>query len=155
MCLMRALVKSPPFYCCRSPTDAAILPSTPVEPVDLSDYRDKLVMTLSGAIKRWAQTKYKKYYNHNTRPLRRWFCDWALIRFPPKETGQQRKLSRPWYGPYRVTTVTEMGVTAVKVYSPQDGTTSVHASHVTRCPPAFPEGGYWYGGRQSGLGCPP
>ena len=46
-----------------------------------------------------------------------------------------------------------MGVTAVKVYSPQDGTTSVHASHVIRCSPAFPAGSYWYGGPQSGLGC--
>ena len=51
---------------CRSPTDAAILPSIPVEPVDLSDYREELVTTLSSArelaataVKK-AQTKYKK-----------------------------------------------------------------------------------------------
>ena len=51
--------------------------------------------------------------------------------------------------------MTETGVTAVKVYSPQDGTISVHASLVTRCPPAFPAGSYWYGGRRSGPGRPP
>ena len=32
---------------------------------------------------------------------------------------------------------------------------SVHASHATRCPPAFLAGSYWYGGRQSGPGHPP
>ena len=51
--------------------------------------------------------------------------------------------------------MTETGVTAVKVYSPQDGTISVHASRVTRCPPAFPAGSYWYGGQWSGPGRPP
>ena len=80
-----------------------------------------------------AQTKYKKYYDRNTRPLTHQVGDWVLIRFPPEETGRQRKLSKPWYGPYQVTAVTETGVTAAKVYSPQDGTISVHASRVTRC----------------------
>ena len=55
---------------CRSPSDAAILPSTRVDSVDLSDYREELVTTLSSAraVKK-AQTKYKKYYDRNIRPL--------------------------------------------------------------------------------------
>ena len=59
---------------CRSPTNAAILPSTSVEPVDLSDYCEELMTLCSArelaacAVKK-AQTKYKKYHDHNTRPL--------------------------------------------------------------------------------------
>ena len=43
-------------------------------------------------------------------------------------------------------------MTTVKGYSSQDGTMFAHASHATRCSPAFPAGSYWYGGRQSELG---
>ena len=51
--------------------------------------------------------------------------------------------------------MTETGVTAVKVYRPDDGTIVVHVSRVTRCPPEFPAGSYWYGGKRSGPGRPP
>ena len=100
-------------------------------------------MTLSSAMKlaasavKKAQTKHKKYYDCNTRPLMHQVGEWVLIHFPVEETGQQRKLLKPWYGPYQVTTVTETEVTAIKVHSPQDGTISVHASIMTRCPLYF------------------
>ena len=78
-----------------------------------------------------------------------------LIHYPPEETCSQRKLSRPWYRPYRITELSDTGVTAVKVYSPQDGAIQVHASRVSRCPPSFPAGSYWYGNRRHGRGRPP
>lgn len=140
---------------CWSLTDAAILPPSPVEQRDISDY---LVCVLSHSRELAAkevQTKYKKYYDCNTRPLSHRIGDWILIRFPTEETGKQRKLSKLWHGPYRVTAVTETGIIAVKVYVPQDGTISVQASRVTNWPPSFPAGSYWYGDRRSGPGRPP
>ena len=44
---------------------------------------------------------------------------------------------------------------AVKVYLPQEGSIQVHAQRVTKCPPNFPSGYYWYGNRRKGPGRPP
>ena len=58
---------------CRSPTDAALLPTEEIEPVDVTDYREELVLNLSHArniaaesIKR-AQSKYKRNYDRTIR----------------------------------------------------------------------------------------
>ena len=54
---------------CRTPTDAAILPPTPIEPCDVEDYREELVCMLSSARElaaqevEKAQKKYKKYHD--------------------------------------------------------------------------------------------
>ena len=78
-----------------------------------------------------------------------------MIKFPQEETGAQRKLSRPWHGPYRITDMDDTGVTAVKVYYPQDGTIRVHQSRVSHCPAEFPAGYFWYGDRRRKPGRPP
>ena len=44
--------------------------------------------------------------------------NWVLVRFPSEETGHQRKLSRPWHGPYRVTSSNATNITATMVYFP-------------------------------------
>ena len=77
------------------------------------------------------------------------------IRFPQDETGKQRKLSRPWHGPYRVTALTQTDVTAVKVYYPNEGTIQVHMNRVVKCPSGFPPGCFWYGNKRRGPGRPP
>ena len=41
---------------------------------------------------------------------------WVLIRHPQEESGPNRKLSRPWHGPFRITGVEKTGVTAERVY---------------------------------------
>ena len=81
--------------------------------------------------------------------------EWILIRFPQEESGANRKLSRPWHGPYRVINSSDTGVTAVKVYFPDEPCIQVHQSRVSRCPEAFPAGFYWYGNRRAGPGRPP
>ena len=81
--------------------------------------------------------------------------DWILIRFPREETGKERKLSRPWHGPYRITECRTPDVTAIKVHCPQDGPIQVHQMRVTPCPVEFPAGYYWYGNKQVGPGRPP
>ena len=66
-----------------------------------------------------------------------------------------RKLSRPWHGPYRVVQVTKTGVMAQRVYNSKGDQIHVHLHRVTRCPPNFPAGYYWYGERRYGPGRPP
>jgi len=55
-------------------------------------------------------------------------------------------LSRPWHGPFRVTSIKGPDVEASNVYFPQDYLILIHHLHVKACPPNFPGGFYWYGG---------
>ena len=146
---------------CRYPTEAALLPPTPVEPTDVEDYRQELTLGLSSARQlaveciQSAQTKYKSNHDRQSRVKDYRIGDWILIRFPQEESGANRKLSRPWHGPFRVTDFDDTRVTAIKVYAPQDTPIHVHQSRVTRCPTEFPADYWWYGNRRSGPGRPP
>lgn len=51
--------------------------------------------------------------------------------------------------------VTPTGVSAKRVYTSRDETIHVHLQRVTKCPPGFPAGNYWYGNRRNGPGRPP
>ena len=103
-----------------------------------------------------AQEKYKKSYDHSANcdtPFR--VGEWVLVHFPQDETGENRKLSRPWHGPYRIVSQIHPDICVDKVYFPQDGRIRVHQLRVKTCPPNFPAGFYWYGGRRRGPGHPP
>ena len=83
---------------CRFPTEAALLPPTPMEPVDVSDYREELIVALSNARDlaseaiQAAQQKYKKNYDRKTAVREYRIGDWVLICFPQEETRAKRKL---------------------------------------------------------------
>ena len=143
---------------CKSPTEAALLPPEHPEPVNMEDYREQLIVSLSSARKlaassiQAAQVRYKKYYDKKSHPVKYQVGEWVLIRFPHEETGRQRKLSRPWHGPYRITEENDPDVTVVKVYFPEEGTIQVHKNRVCPCPPQIPTGFYWYGGNRKSPG---
>ena len=146
---------------CRSPTEAALLPVTSTEPTTIEDYREELILTLSSAretalenIKK-AQQQYKRSYDRKSDDYTYRVGDWVLIRFPSEETGRLRKLSRPWHGPYRVTSCNETNITAVKVYFPLEDSIQVHQLRVKPCPTGFTAGYYWYGTKRKGPGRPP
>jgi transposase InsO family protein len=146
---------------CRTPTEAALLPPHELEATEVSDYREEVILSLSTARKlaaesiRAAQSRYKGSYDRSSREADYQLGDWVLVRFPQDETGRQRKLSRPWHGPYRVIDRRDPDVTVVKVYSPQDGQIQVHQTRVAHCPPELPSGFFWYGNRRAGPGRPP
>ena len=139
----------------RSPTEAAMLPATPLTLTDVEDYREELVFSLSSAREcavesiRAAQGRYKKYHDRHATPYKYRVGGWVFIRFPQLETGRQRKLSRPWHGPYRVVSVQNPDICAVKAYFPDEGQIRVHQSRVKPCPVGFPAGAYLYKGRMS------
>ena len=150
----------PPFWV-GPEAEAALLPPQPAEGVDLADYREELVMSLATArdlavqsIKA-AQSRYKKQYDKRAGVVDMRVGDWVFVRFPQDETGKQRKLSRPWRGPFRITSCNDPDVTVVKVYYPEEGPLQIHQTRVCPCPSALPVGFYWYdGNRKSSGGVP-
>ena len=68
--------------------------------------------------------------------------------------GKMRKLSRPWFGPYRVCSRDGPDVTITHVYRPGDPI-QVHLTRVVPCPPHLLAGFYWYGSRCRSPGNPP
>ena len=141
----------------RTPTEAALLPPAPVEPGDVDNYREEVILSLSSARKlaeesiQRAQQKYKSAYDLKAMERDYRIGDWVLVRFPQEETGKLRKLSRPWHGPYRIVSRSDRDVTVSKVYHPQEGSIQVHQSRVSPCPPHFPAGYFWYGMVTSGM----
>ena len=101
------------------------------------------------------QRKCKKYNDKGTRPIPLQRTDWVMIKFPQEKTGAERKLSCPWHGPYRDLEVKTTGIVAEKVYSAQDGVIQIQLNCVTKRPPQFPAGCYWYGSKRKRLGHPP
>ena len=81
---------------CRTPTEAAYLPPSQLQPADVSEYREELCVSIStarqlaaNAIQK-AQRKYKKYYDE---PAKLKVGQWVLVWFPQDEQGPNRKLS--------------------------------------------------------------
>ena len=117
---------------CRTPTEAALLPPNELEATEVADYREEVILSLSTARQlaaesiRTAQARYKGSYDKSSHVADYKLGDWVLVRFPQDETGKQRKLSRPWHGPYRIVERRDPDVTVVKVYAPQDGQIQVH-----------------------------
>ena len=144
---------------CRTPTEAALLlPSdATIRDLDLADYREQVVLTLQSArdlavraIKK-AQDRYKRHYDTGARCTSFKIGDWVFVRFPQEETGRLRKLSRPWHGPYRITTLSGPDVCVTGVYHP-DSKMKIHMSRVKLSPQGLPTGFYWYGGNRKSLG---
>ena len=145
---------------CRS-TKAALLPVSDAQTTEIEDYREELIHTLSTARKtaldtiRKAQRRYKKLYDRRSTRCSYRVGQWVLIHFPSEETGRLRKLSRPWRGPYRITSCNETNITAVKVYFPRENSIQVYQLRVKPCPHNFPAGFYWYGTKRKSPGRPP
>ena len=70
---------------CRSPTEAALLPTSALEPTDISDYREEMMLSLSSArnlaVKsiRQAQQKYKTQYDRKATHHHYRIGEWVLI----------------------------------------------------------------------------
>ena len=84
---------------CRSPTEAALLPSEDIQPADVVDYRQELIPALSSACKlaaeaiQGAQAKHKRNYDHKSHTTTSKLGEWVLIRFPQDESGANHKSS--------------------------------------------------------------
>ena len=79
---------------CRTPSEAALLPPTSIQPTDMSDFREELTLSLSSARKiaasciQQAQKKYKRNYDQKASVREYRIGDWVLVKFPADETGK-------------------------------------------------------------------
>ena len=146
---------------CRTPTEAALLPTRSLKATNLNDYREQMVLSLSTArnlakeANKISQKRYKTQYDKSAKPSKSKVGDWVLIYFSQDETGKNRKLSQPWHGPYRIVSQDDPDVVVTKIYFPDDPAIQVHQSRVQPCPPSLPTGFFWYGNKRSKPGRPP
>ena len=101
--------------------EAGVQPPCDLEGPDLLDYHKELVLSLQSSrehavsslkkVQKW----YEKQYDKKASTVSLGCGDWALIHSPQDESGKQRKLSRPWHGPYCITVINELDVTLVMV----------------------------------------
>ena len=127
---------------CHHPTEAALLPPKALRPTDVSDYREKLILSLSSArvIANKTNTQAQSHQK---------------AQYDKRAVSPNHKLSRPWHGPYRVVSRSDPDISAKKLFFPEDPAIQVHQSRVRKCPSAFPKDFYWYGGKRSKAGRPP
>ena len=145
----------------RSPTEASFLPPESLDPTDLGSYREELIVSLSSARElaassiQEAQKSYKTQYDKKVRVVNFRVGDWVFVRFPEEETGRNRKLSRPWYGPFRIICKQDPNLTVRKVYFPEDPELTIHQLRVCPSPSMLPAGFYWYGAKRRSRGRTP
>ena len=142
----------------RSPTEAALLPPDPISPCDCDDYREELMVSISSARElavasiREAQRRYKGQYDKGARVNNYRVGDWVFVKFPAEESGKNRKMSRPWRGPFRVLERRDPNLTLRSVYFPEEPSMLVHQLRVCPCPDHLPAGFFWYGSRRRSPG---
>jgi len=91
------------------PSTAAFPPPTPLQFLDIVDYKEEVTLALSTArttaVKRiqQAQKHYKTQYDHTANTTDYHVGQWVLVCFPADECGRYRKLLRPWHGSYQKT----------------------------------------------------
>ena len=133
-----------PFYLlygreARIPTESALnQPRTPYQ-VDFSDYATELVANLSDA---WAmahqniekaQKKQKVQYDKGAAQPKVKVGDRVMVHFPNQVTGKAWKLARPYFGPYKVLTLTPTNVEVQLLNSPHDSPIFVSLDRVRLC----------------------
>ena len=130
---------------CHHPMEAALLPPKSLGPIDVSDYHEELVLSLSSAralankANAKSQSRQKAQYDKQAVSPKLKVGDWVLIYFPEDETGKLRKLSRPWRGPYHIINRNDPDISAKKLFFPEDPAIQVHQSRVQKCPSSFPK----------------
>ena len=143
----------------RLPMEAAYLCSDTVQYVDEPTYVQEMQEMLSCARRlarsslSAAKTVQKRHFDqlHEAAVPDVKLGDRVVVRFRAEETSRDRKIARPWHGPYRVTAVDLPNVSAKPIYASDSSAITVHLDRVRLLPPAFPPGWYYYGGKRHRL----
>ena len=129
----------------RIPCDALLLTKRTPYQVDIDDYKSELVFGLAEAwrtagehIQR-SQRKQKRKFDRHVKDRTVRVGDRVMVLMPREQTGKQRKLNRPYYGPYRVLDVHPNGVTVRLVDRPKSDSIRVNVDRVTLCYPELPD----------------
>ena len=115
--------------------------------MSLSTARDLAVASITQA-----QQNYKTQYDKGVRVVDYKIGDWVFVHFSEEETGKERKMSRPWYGPFWVVARQDPNVRVSKVYFPEDLSILVQQLRVCPSPSQLPAGFFWYGAQRRSSG---
>ena len=125
----------------RLPLDTTLSqPSTPYM-IDVDDYKTELVAGLSDAWKlageqvKLAQQRQKSQYDRKSQELNLQPGDRVMVYMPSEKQGKARKVARPYYGPYRVISVTPTNVEVRLVDKPTEQSIFVSLDRVRQCYP--------------------
>ena len=109
--------------------------------VDVDDYKTELVFSLAEAWQtaqehiRKSQHKQKRNYDKHTKTRAVRIGDRVMVLMHQEQTGKNRKINTPYFGPYRVLEVHPNGVTVVLVDRPKSPSIRVNLDRVTLCYP--------------------
>jgi hypothetical protein len=123
----------------RVPTETGLSAVSQTYPVDIEDYRSELVTKLTDA---WAtarehikgaQDTQKIQYDRRAEKANVRVGDRVMVYMPSDVQGKERKLARPYHGPYRVLKVTPTNAEVILVDRPKDPSIFVSLSRVRQC----------------------
>ena len=128
----------------RIPSDSALnSPSSPYM-VDLEDYKSELANNLSDA---WAiarantqeaQAHQKRQYDKHSKESTLSIGDRVMVYMPHSVSGKAWKLARPFYGPYRVISLTPTNAEVKLIDKPNSDSIFVALNRVRFCYPELP-----------------
>lgn len=133
-----------PFYLlygrdARQPLEEVLDCPRPAYLVDLDDYKSELVRALSSAWKtaseciKSAQKHQKTVYDRHAKTIDYRVGDRVMVHMPHEATGKAAKLARPYFGPYRIVSITSTNAEVRLVDKPDEPTIFVSLSRVRPC----------------------
>ena len=125
----------------RLPTSTLLEQSPAMYPVDVEDYRTELLTTLKKAHELAmesickAQEKQRKYYDRQSTSPTFQVRDCVMVFMPSETVGKNRKLARPYHGPYRVINVTQTNAEVQLIEQPSAPSIFVAIGRLRKCYP--------------------
>ena len=142
-------VKESPFYLLygrdpRLPSEKN-LQIMPEYPTDIDDYKSALTIHLAEAQElartniRDAQVKQKQQYDRHSKQSRYKIGDRVMVHMPAEATGTSWKLAKPFYGPYRILSLTPSNAEVRIIDKPEEPSIFVALSRLRLCYPELPD----------------
>ena len=105
----------------------------------MCDYRTELFSTLKKAHAlalesiHNAQEKQRKFYYQQSTNCKLQIGDRVMVFMPNETTGKDRKLARPYHGPYRVVSLTQTNAEVRLIEYPSEPTIFVSIERLHKC----------------------
>ena len=135
--------KKAPFYLlygrdARIPTETVLDYQRSPYVVDTDDYKERSLSDAWSSAREnisEAQTRQKKFHDRKSTAPKIVVGDRVMVYMPKDSQGKNRKLARPYHGPYRVLSVTPTNVEVRLADKPKDDPIFISLDRVTLCYP--------------------
>ena len=129
----------------RLPTRTLLEQSRTTYLVDLDDYKTELSINLKKARElalqsvKEAQEKQKEQYDRQSCTQLYHIGDRVMVFMPSDVTGKDRKLARPYHGPFRIVNLTRTNAEVQLIERPHDQTIFIAIDRLRKCYPELSE----------------